>query len=81
MVGRDDRIKKEAHQDGRHGASALDHLNICTIHEINETDDGWQYVTAGSRGAGASQPIGADWRLGLKARVDARVVHRGRTSD
>ncbi len=39
---RDDTAKQRFLQEAK-AASALDYLNICTIHEINETDDGQLY--------------------------------------
>jgi len=42
-VTRDLSAKKRFLHEAR-AASALDHVNICTIHEINETDDGQLYL-------------------------------------
>ena len=40
---RDETAKQRFLQEVQ-AASALDHPNICTIHEINETDDGQLYL-------------------------------------
>ena len=40
---RDDEARKRFVQEAQ-AASALDHPNICTIHEINETPDGQFYL-------------------------------------
>ena len=40
---RDDTTKRRFSQEAK-AASALDHPNICTVHEINETDDGQLFL-------------------------------------
>ena len=40
---RDETAKQRFLQEAQ-AASALDHPNVCTIHEINETDDGQLYL-------------------------------------
>ena len=40
---RDETVKQRFLQEAK-AASALDHPNICNIHEINETDDGQLYL-------------------------------------
>ena len=42
-----DTEKKERFIHEAKAASALDHPNICTIHEINETEEGELYITMG----------------------------------
>ena len=55
---RDDTAKQRFLQEAK-AASALDHPNICTIHEINETDDGQLYlVMAYYHGETLKQRIG-----------------------
>jgi serine/threonine protein kinase len=49
---RDDNAKQRFLLEAK-AASALDHPNICTIHEINETPDGQLYLVMAYYGAGA----------------------------
>ncbi len=39
-----DEIAKERFIQEAQAASAIDHTNICTIHEINETEDGQTFI-------------------------------------
>ncbi len=56
---RDETAKQRFLQEAQ-AASALDHPNICTIHEINETDDGQLYlVMAYYAGETLKERIGA----------------------
>ncbi len=69
---RDDIAKQRFLQEAK-AASALDHPNICTIHEINETADGQLYVVMGgeeTRDATESTSR-TDGRLGRRDAWDA----------
>ena len=50
----DDTAKQRFLQEAK-AASALDHPNICTIHEINETDDGQLYLVMAPLRGGDTQ--------------------------
>ena len=62
---RDETAKQRFLQEVQ-AASALDHPNICTIHEINETDDGQLYlVMAYYEGETLKKKIARGLHLGL----------------
>ncbi len=52
---RDDTAKRRFLQEAQ-AASALDHPNICTIHEINETDDGQLYLVTAQNPCDGDSP-------------------------
>ena len=86
---RDEIAKRRFLQEAK-AASALDHPNICTIHEINETDDGQLYlVMAHYEGETLKQriekgPLDLDDAIGIATQVgqglaeahQAGIVHR-----
>ena len=86
---RDETAKQRFLQEAQ-AASALDHPNICTIHEINETDDGQLYlVMAHYEGETLKQrielgpltldeaiDIASQIGLGLAEAQGAGIVHR-----
>ena len=57
---RDEPAKQRFLQEAR-AASALDHPNICTIHEINETPDGQLYLVMGLLRGGDAQGEDRAW--------------------
>ena len=71
-------------------ASALDHVNICTVHEINETEDGQMYivmayyagetlekkVTSGQLSVDNAIDIAMQTAQGLERAHEAGIVHR-----
>ncbi len=86
---RDETAKQRFLQEAQ-AASALDHPNICTIHEINETDDGQLYlVMAYYEGETLKEriergPLAVDEAIGIATQVGrglaeahgAGIVHR-----
>ncbi len=86
---RDDTAKRRFLQEAK-AASALDHPNICNIHEINETDDGQLYLVMAyyegetlkqriERGAlkvDEAVDIATQVGQGLAAAHGAGIVHR-----
>ncbi len=76
---RDETAKQRFLQEAQ-TASALDHTNICTIHEINETDDGQLYlVMAYYAGETLKQRI-EQGPLALDEAVDIATRRSGRGS-
>jgi predicted ATPase len=85
----DARAKRRFLQEAR-AASALDHPNICTIHEIDETDDGRLYLVMacyegetlaarigrGPLSIGDTVEIAAQIARGLSRSHAAGIVHR-----
>ena len=86
---RDDTAKQRFLQEAQ-AASALDHPNICTIHEINETDDGQLYlvmahyegetlkerIERGPLPLDDAVDIGTQVGQGLAEAHEAGIVHR-----
>jgi serine/threonine protein kinase len=54
-------------------ASALDHSNICTIHEVNETPDGRMYIVMGYYGGTPLNKKIAKGRLDVSEAVDIAI--------
>ena len=78
---RDETAKQRFLQEAK-AASALDHINICTIHEINETGDGQLYLVM-SRPPLPSPPQekelphsvgGTDLLRGMNSRIAHRCI-------
>ncbi len=70
----DDTAKQRFLQEAK-AASALDHPNICTIYEINETDDGQLYLVMAYYEGGDAQ--GADRARATGAGRRHRHRHAG----
>ena len=82
-------MKQRFHQEAR-AASALDHPSICTVHDIDETDDGHLFIVMGYYAGQtlqqrlASQPLSLAEALevagqvgrGLAAAHQRNIVHR-----
>jgi len=86
---RDEAAKERFLQEAK-AASALDHPNICTIHEINETDDGQLYlvmahyegetlkerIERGPLALGDAIDVAKQVGQGLAKAHEAGIVHR-----
>ena len=71
---RDDTAKRRFLQEAK-AASALDHPNICTIFEINETDDGQLYLVMAYYEGGDAQGADRARAVTLPSRWLAQVYH------
>ncbi len=67
----DDTAKQRFLQEAQ-AASALDHPNICNIHEVNETDDGQLYLVMAH---------GCNWFLGSSNGISLTELHPADTVD
>ena len=69
---RDEDAKTRFVQEAK-DASALDHQNICTIHEIGESDDGQLYLVMACYDAATLKQRIADGALSLTAALDVAI--------
>lgn len=88
--GRSDEEAKQRLIREAKAASALDHMNICTVHDIGETDEGDLFIamayyrgeTLGARLAGGALPVNRAVEYarqiadGLRSAHESSIVHR-----
>ena len=89
QLGHDETARKRLLVEAR-AAAALDHINICTIFEVGETDEGQVFISMayyegqtlrerlqeGSVSLGEAQDLAFQIVCGLAAAHEQRIVHR-----